>query len=312
MKNFLNIPSRYVSLLFAFSNCLVGCSLGFYYGQITLSTLFIAFCMLVAGVGVQSLCNYSISYSRAYQKHKSDKKLGIVWPIMIGQISLNSLKKRMAILTVMTAFFGGLAIYLSMGNNIQILSWFIFLCAVGILMTSFFTINTENIYENISAHIIFFIFSVAAIASCQIIVVCASTDTLDFYPDTLFLGVNSGIASLMFLYVKNIGMNVHSPFLFKYKLSKVIKYELSTVYLIALMVAYCLTSVVACVTSHKAIEAILIILGYIPMFYLVYVIIKLKNRTNQLRLRLGQLMFNCCINNFIWIGILIIDYSLYS
>ena len=40
-------------------------------------------------------------------------------------------------------------------------------------------------------------------------------------------------------------------------------------------------------------------------------IVKFKDTNNRLKLRLEQLMSCCCLNNFVWILILIADYCLY-
>ena len=311
MKNFVKLNSRYISLLFAFSNCLVGCALGFYYGEVSAKTVIVALSIILAGIGIQALCNYSISYSRASQKHRQEKKQGIIAPIMIGGLSLTALRKRMAVVTLLTAIFGGISIFLAMGSNIQTLSWFIFISVVCLLLTSVFSINTENIYENISAHVIFFFFSFASVIGTQLLILCASHYVVDLYPDTIFISLSAGISSLMVLFVRSLRTKFRYHKLFRYKLAKFIKYELSTVYIIGLFVGYVILSVTACITSHKAIEVVFIVAGYIPMIYLIYKIVKFKDTNNRLKLRLEQLMACCCINNFVWILILIADYCLY-
>ncbi|NLK85387.1 MAG: hypothetical protein GX278_05505 [Aeromonadales bacterium] len=305
------LNSRLISLLVAFSNCSVGCALGFYYGHFTCSTFVIALSIIFAGIGIQALCNYSLDYSRAYRKHRKEKNEGIVSPIMIGEISLTGLRKRMAIVTLLTTIFGGIAIYLSMGSNIQTLSWFIFICVICVLLTLVFSFTTKTIYDGISAHTIFFVFAMSSIVGSQLMIVCSSKYVTDIYPDTYFLGFSTALSSLMILFVSEMRYYKPEKAALKKSFTKLLKYEISTVYLIGVFVASLFFSVLACTTSHRAVEAILIIIGYLPMISLLYNILKYKNKTNKLKLRFNLLMLCCCLIDFIWVLILIVDYWLY-
>ncbi|MGN1281252.1 MAG: hypothetical protein ACI4UM_05055, partial [Succinivibrio sp.] len=194
-NRFYNIKS--VTMLFAFTNCLLGCSVGFYYGFCSLRSLFVALCILICGLGIQSLCNFSIDYSRAYKKHKSDRQNGITSPMMIGEFSLTQKRKTMALVTLSAAISGTLGIYVAVGSNIQILSWFIFLCALLILLTMFFTTTTVYRYKGIGAIAIYVVFSCVSIVGSQFLIVAASHSTIDIYPDTYLLAITAVANSLI-------------------------------------------------------------------------------------------------------------------
>ena len=63
---------------------------------------------------------------------------------MIGEFSLTQKRKSMALVTLSAAVSGTFGIYVAVGSNIQILSWFVFLCALMILLTLFFTSTTNS------------------------------------------------------------------------------------------------------------------------------------------------------------------------
>ena len=302
------INPRYISLFYAVTNCALGCAIGFYYGDVTFRTIVVAIAIIICGGGIQSLCNYSIDYSRAYRKHRLDKQKGFMTPIMIGEISLTQLRKRMALVTLLIAVFGALSIYLAIGSNIQLLSWFIFLCALSILLALFYTTSSIYLYKGIGAIAIFVIFGMISILGSQFIIVAASSATIDFYPDAYLLAISAAASSLIILYVRSIRTNVREK---AKTIGQVISYEISTIYLIALVSVNIACSVLACITSHRSLESLFIIAGFIPMIYFVYTILRYKNKSNFLKNRFNELMLSCSFNNLIWIIVLVADFWIY-
>ena len=298
-----------LSILFALTNCALGCALGFYYGKFNLTTAFVSICIILCGCCIQALCGYSIDYSRAYKKHLQDKKLGKMSPIMIGEITLTQLRKRMALGALVAGFFGAVAIFLSVGNNIQIFSWMIFLCVLAILLTLFYTTKAINLYKGLGAIAIFVLFSFISIYDSQFMVVAASHYTIDMYPDAFSLSICASCNSLIILYVRSIRVNVAERN--KKTLTQVITYEISSLYVLALLALNIISSVLACIMSHRAYEAFFIILGFMPMSYFVYTIIKSKRSANLLRRRFNQLLTCCSFNNAIWMLVLFAEYLLY-
>ncbi len=308
--------TRYNSYLFALSNCVLGCALGFFYGHVTLETITVAITIVLSGLGIQALCNYSIDYSHAYRNHQKDKLKGILSPIMIGELPVAALRKKMAFVTIFSTLSGAIAIYLSLGSNIQILSWFMFLCVCSVLLTFCYTTSSLYALKGLIAIAIFLFFGIASVIGAQFLIVAASHETIDIYPDTYLLAFSSGSCSLMVLY----GRTVRRFFSEKHSKKEPLKrdsfvvnfgYNVTTLYLVGLLGFNFVTSVSACVYSHKPIEALLLLIGFVPMLYLVYTIIRKIKVTSVLKRKFNQLMVWCCVNNLVWVVILAIDYSLY-
>ncbi len=309
----INSKIRFNSYLFAFTNCILGCALGFYYGHVTIETLITAVSISITGVSVLALCNSSIDYSRAYKAHLKDKSNGIISPIMVGEIPVTQLRKRMAILTLIASVFGAIAIYIALGSNIQVLSWFIFLCVMCILATLFYNVSALYLYRGVGAIAIFVVFGMASVVCTQFLIVAASHSTIDVYPDTIWLSFSSGAASLMILYGRSLRMMVSdTPHVTRRSFVLSFGYKITSIYLIALLVSNIFFSVLACVSSHKPVEALLLLIGFIPMTYQIYRILGHMKKSVILKKSFNKLMFYCCINNLVWVIILAVDYNLYN
>lgn len=303
-----NIKS--VTVLFAFTNCLLGCSLGFYYGVCSLRSVSVALCILICGCAIQSLCNFSIDYSRAYKKHKADKLNGISSPIMIGEFSLTQKRKSMALVTLSAAVSGTFGIYVAVGSNIQILSWFVFLCALMILLTLFFTSTTVYRYKGIGAIAIYVVFACVSIMGAQFMIVASSHSTIDVYPDAYLLAASAVANSLIILYSRSLRPdNVEK----KVKtISQFIGYELSSIYLVLLVAGSAFFSILACITSHTVEGSFFIMLSYTPMGYYAYKILKHNKSFDENNRQFNKIILSCSMCNLVWVGVLIADYWIYS
>lgn len=309
----INTRIRFNSYAFALTNCILGCALGFFYGHVTFETIITAISISITGVSVLALCNYSIDYSRAYKLHLKDKKNGIISPIMVGDLPVTQLRKRMAIITLIATVFGAIAIYIALGSNIQVLSWFIFLCVMCVLATLFYNVSALYLYRGLGAIAIFLLFGMASVVCAQFLIVAASHSTIDIYPDTILLAFSSGAASLMILYGRSIRMMVNdTPNVIRKSFVLSFGYKITSIYLLALLLANIFFSVLACVSSHRPIEALLLLIGFIPMSYQVYTIIRHMKMSVILKQSFNNLMSYCCINNLVWVIILTVDYWLYN
>ncbi len=309
----INSKIRINSYLFALTNCILGCALGFFYGHVTFETLITAVSISITGVSVLALCNYSIDYSRAYKSHLREKKNGIISPIMVGEIPVTQLRKHMAIITLVASVFGAIAIYIALGSNIQVLSWFIFLCVMSVLATLFYNVSALYLYRGIGAIAIFLVFGMVSVVFSQFLIVAASHSTIDIYPDTILLACASGASSLMVLYGRSIRMMVNdTPHVTRKSFVLSFGYKVTSIYLIALLLANIFFSTLACISSHRPIEAFLLLIGFIPMSFQVYSIILHMKMSVILKQSFNKLMLYCCINNVVWVIILVIDYWVYN
>ncbi len=307
----LNQRIRFNSYLFALSNCILGSSLGFYYGKFNFITVIVALAFSVTSCGILALCNYSIEYSRAYKQHLKERVKGVITPIIVGEITVSQLRKRMAVVTVVSSVMGAVSIYLAFGSNIQVLSWFIFICVLSVLVTLFYNVSALYLYRGIGAIAIFFFYGATTVIGSQFLIVAASHASIDVFPDTWFLSVSSGAGALMILYARSLRLFLSEQHLPKQSLVLTFGYKITSIYLVALLLTDISFSLIACVSSHKAVEALLLIIGFVPLSYQVYLIIKNMKKAVLIKRGFNNMMFYSCVNNFVWVGILIIDYCLY-
>ena len=89
-------------------------------------------------------------------------------------------------------------------------------------------------------------------------------------------------------------------------------YEMSSLYIISLYLGSVLLSVLACATSHRLLYSMILLTGYIPVTYYVYLLIRNPSHINLMRIRLIQMLFFFNVNNCVWMGILASDYWVYN
>ena len=117
----------------------------------------------------------------------------------------------------------------------------------------------------------------------------------------------------MILYGRSIRMMVSdTPHVVRRSFVISFGYKITSIYLLALLIANIFFSVLACVSSHKPIEALLLLIGFIPMSYQVYSIIRHMKMSIILKHSFNNLMSYCCINNLVWVIILTVDYWIYN
>ncbi len=264
-------------------------------------------------MGILTLCNYSVDYSKAYRKYVNDRKNGIMSPVMVRGITVARLRKSMAIVIIVSTFFAAVAISLSLGDSIQVLSWFVFLCVLCVLLTFLFNTTTLYAYRGLLIIGIFFILGLVSVIGPQFLVLGASSSTIDIYPDTWFLAVASGLSSLMILYGRSLYLLLNDEASMNHK-SLVFNfgYRITSVYLVVLLLCVFICSNMACILSHKFIETPLLLLAFVPLGLKVFDIIRNMDRLDMIKQRFIVILKYCCLHNLIWVLILVLDFYIYG
>jgi len=309
----LSVKIRIYSYIFTFTNCLLGCSLGFYYGEFSFSTIITALCVIATSMGILTLCNYSVDYSRAYRKYVKDRKNGIMSPVIVRGITVARLRKNMALVIIFSTFFATVAISMSLGSSIQMLSWFVFLCVLCVMLTFMFNTTTLYAYRGTLVIGFFFVFGMLSVIGPQFLVLSACNSSIDIYPDTWFLSLASGVSSLMVLYGRSLYLLLNDDASMEHK-SLVFNfgYRITSIYLVALLLGVFICSNMACIMSHKLIETPLLLLAFVPLGLKIFDIIKNMDRLDMIKQRFIVILKYCCLHNLLWVLVLLLDYYIYG
>lgn len=299
------------TLLLGVTNCALGCALGFYYGDMTLYSLITAISIVITGVLLQILCNFANDYGDAYRQADSKNRKGPIRAVMVGAISLTQLRKGMAVVTIFAAVFGSLAVFLAVGNNLQVLSWFIFLGAISILAALFYTIGMAYGYKGFGDVAVFIFFGLVAVIGSQILITAASSNALDMYPDTFLLGVSSGLGSVMVLHVASTRDIIEDRQNGKHTLASRLGFKMSALYLIILFLGTLITSVSACIFSHKAWELSFILISLTPLLASTYRTCKNIENPEKVARELKFTALGCALHHIAWMLVLTLDFWVY-
>ncbi len=310
LRDWIN-EARPKTLLLGLTNCGLGCALGLYYGAVNCYTMLTSVLIVITGVMLQILCNFANDYGDAYKAADTDKRLGPIRAVMSGEISLSQLRKGMAMVTVLSAFFGLCAVGLAVGNNLQLLSWFIFLGIISILAALFYTLGMAYGYKGLGDISVFMFFGLLAVLGSQVLVTAASDNGLDVYPDTILLGVSLGCASVMLLHVSSLRDILEDIENGKRTLASRMGYRLSAIYLGALFIATAASSLAACVLSHKLWEASIIALSLLPLMASAFRTIRHVREGEKVALERKYTALGITIHNVAWMIVLILDFWVY-
>lgn len=300
------------TLLLGFTNCALGCALGFYYGDVSCYTVITAICIVLTGVMLQILCNFANDYGDAYRKADGKNRKGPIRAVMVGAISLTQLRKGMAVVTILATICGVAAVILAVGNNLQVLSWFIFLGVISILAALFYTIGMAYGYKGFGDIAVFIFFGLLAVIGAQILITAASANGLDMYPDTFLLGLSSGFGSVMVLHVASTRDILEDRANGKHTLASRLGFKLSAVYLILLLLGTIFSSVIACVLSHKAWELIIIIFAIVPLLASAFRTVRHISTPEKVARELKYTALGCAIHHMSWMVVLSLDYWVYA
>lgn len=299
------------TLLLAGTNCGVGCSLGFYYGVVNAYTITVAFLIVVTGVLLQILSNFADDYGDALKGADGPNRVGPIRAVMLGSISLTTLRKAMALVIMLATVSGCLVLIMSVGNNLELLSKFAFLGVLAIMAAIFYTIGFAYGYKGFGDVAVLLFFGLASVIGSQILILGASRVDIDWYNDTLALGIAIGLQSMMVLHVSAMRDIMEDRLSGKCTIASRLGYKKSAIYMAVMCGISCLLSVSASFFNHKEWEAIIIAVACLPLIASTFrANIHYENSQKIARERKFCLL-GCAIHNFAWIIVLIIDFWIY-
>lgn len=310
LKDWIN-EARPKTLLLGASNCALGCGLGFYYGAVNLYNITVAICIIITGVLLQILSNFANDYGDAIKGADRKARLGPMRALMTGDITLLSLKRAMALVIFAIAFFGAIATYMSLSSDINALAWFLFLGVVSIIAALFYTVGVSYGYKGLGDIAVFLFFGVLAIVGPQLMISNASGGGIELYPDTPLLAIAVGCASVMVLQVANMRDISEDLITGKKTIASRLGYKGSCFYLSGLLSITTISSVLACVLSHKTWEASILLVSLVPLLITVIRIFKHGDDESKIATELKFASFGCAIHNIAWMIVLIIDFWVY-
>lgn len=303
--------ARPKTLLLGATNCLLGCSLGFYYGNVSLYSILTATMVVLTGVLLQILSNFANDYGDAYKNADGDGRLGPIRAVMTGNISLALLRKGMAVIILLAAISGFIAVALAVGNNLQVLSWFVFLGVLAILAALFYTVGLSYGYKGFGDLAVFIFFGVVAVIGSQLLITAACDSGLDIYPDTLLLSFSVGASSVMLLHVSSVRDIQEDLSNGKRTLATRLGYKMSGVYLLALFAITALFSLSACFFSHKAWEISILGVALLPLLASTVRTVKHIRDGQLVALERKYTALGITIHNVAWMVVLVLDFWVY-
>ena len=243
--------ARPQTLLLGATNCAVGCGLGFYYGAVNAYNIAAAFLIVITGMMLQILSNLSNDYGDAYKGADGANRLGPIRAVMTGAISLDGLRRFMAIVTIMLSLTGFGAVYMTLNSDPHVLAWFLFLGVLAILAAILYTLGIAYGYRGLGDISVFLFFGALAVIGPQIMIANASGSGFEIYPDTYLLAVSVGAASMMVLHTANMRDMAEDKAVNKRTLAVRLGYKWAAAYhgLLFTLVAAC--SFLACFLNHK-------------------------------------------------------------
>lgn len=299
------------TLILGIANCALGCALGFYYGDVNLYTLTTAFFTVITGCLLQILCNFANDYGDAYRQADGPDRLGPVRALMAGAISIAQLRRGMAVVIMITAITGVIAVGMAVGGDLQVLSWFIFLGVLAILAALFYTLGMAYGYKGFGDIFVFIFFGIVAVVGSQMLITAASNNGIDTYPDTYALAISLGASSTMVLHVASMRDIEEDRLHGKKTLASRLGYSLSRIYLAILFIVSVTASIVACLYSHKAWELVFIVASLIPLLASTVRTIRYASDGRKIAPELKYTSLGSGIHAFAWIFVLILDFWVY-
>lgn len=299
------------TLILGMANCALGCALGFYYGDVNLYTLTTALLTVITGCLLQILCNFANDYGDAYRQADGPDRLGPVRAIMAGAISIAQLRRGMAVVIIMAAITGVIAVGMAVGGDLQVLSWFIFLGVLAILAALFYTLGMAYGYKGLGDIFVFIFFGIVAVVGSQMLITAASNNGIDTYPDTYALAVSIGASSTMVLHVASMRDIEEDRRHGKKTLASRLGYSLSRIYLAILFSITVVSSLVACLYSHKAWELVIIVASLIPLLASTVRTIRYADNGRKIAPELKYTSLGSGIHAIAWIFVLVLDFWVY-
>ena len=304
--------ARPQTLLLGATNCAVGCGLGFYYGAVNAYNIAAAFLIVITGMMLQILSNLSNDYGDAYKGADGANRLGPIRAVMTGAISLDGLRRFMAIVTIMLSLTGFGAVYMTLNSDPQVLAWFLFLGVLAILAAILYTLGIAYGYRGLGDISVFLFFGALAVIGPQIMIANASGSGFEIYPDTYLLAVSVGAASMMVLHTANMRDMAEDKAVNKRTLAVRLGYKWAAAYhgLLFTLVAAC--SFLACFLNHKGWEISILALSLVPLASSTLRSIKNVHNGALVAPELKYTLIGCAIHHFAWLIVLTVDFWVYS
>jgi 1,4-dihydroxy-2-naphthoate octaprenyltransferase len=302
---------RVKTLLLSLTNCALGCSLGLYYGVVSFYTLVVSLLIVTTGVLLQILSNLADDYGDALKNADGPNRKGPIRAVMLGSISLTQLRKAMGTVTLASMIVGTVSLFLALGGNYEALAWFGFLGVGAIMAAIFYTIGVAYGYRGFGDIAVFIFFGPAAVLGSQLLVLGASGQVVDFFPDSVYLGVAVGIHSVMVLHVSAMRDIDEDRLSGKKTIASRLGHRFSAVYLAILYVISACCSLTACLTSHKLWECIIVGVALVPLAASCYRSFSHCLDSKKIASERKFCLIGCAIHNVSWIIVLILDFWVY-
>ena len=228
------VETRPQTLLLSATNVAVGCGLGMYYGAFNLYNLTAAVMIILTAVLLQVLSNLANDYGDAVRGSDRDDRLGPIRAVMTGAISIRQLRRAMAVVTLAACFFGLIAVAMTLGDDLKLLSWFIFAGVISIVAAVFYTVGVAYGYKGLGDAAVFIFFGLLSVLGPQVMLTNVSGGGTDIYPDAFLLAVSIGAGSMMVLHINNMRDAAQDKISGKRTLATRLGAKLSTAYHVSL------------------------------------------------------------------------------
>ncbi|HIV15433.1 MAG TPA: 1,4-dihydroxy-2-naphthoate octaprenyltransferase [Candidatus Avisuccinivibrio pullicola] len=310
LKDWLS-EARPRTLLLGGSNCAAGCALGFYYGAFNLYTLTMAVLIVLTGVFLQILSNFANDYGDAFRGADRDTRLGPIRAVMEGGITLNDLRRGMAIVVLLATLTGGLSVSMAFYGNLDAIAVFLFLGVVSIVAALLYTMGVAYGYRGLGDVAVFLFFGLLAVMGPQLMLTSAAGGGVELYPDAVALGVSVGTSSVMVLHVANMRDIAEDRLSGKHTIASRLGARLSSIYHAVLFAVTVLASFAACFMSHKGWEIAILAVALMPLMASMLRVVKNASDARLIGAELKFTVMGCALHNIGWMVVLIIDFWYY-
>ena len=171
----------------------------------------------------------------------------------------------------------------------------------------FYTIGVAYGYRGFGDIAVFIFFGPAAVLGSQLLVLGASGQVVDFFPDSVYLGVAVGIHSVMVLHVSAMRDIDEDRLSGKKTIASRLGHRFSAVYLAILYVISACCSLTACLTSHKFWECIIVGVALVPLAASCYRSFSHCLDSKKIASERKFCLIGCAIHNVSWIIVLILE-----
>ena len=175
----------------------------------------------------------------------------------------------------------------------------------------FYTIGFAYGYKGFGDIAVLAFFGLASVIGSQILIQGASGVDIDWYYDTIALGLAIGLQSMMVLHVSAMRDIMEDRLSGKSTIASRLGYKKSAIYMAILCGVSALLSIGASFFNHKQWEAIVIAFACLPLAASTFrANIHYENSQKIARER-KYCLIGCTIHNLAWIIVLIIDFWIY-